>query len=107
MALESSPRPGLPVPFSRPPLWAEALLLLPLATLSSLFLRLDRPRRLVASLVTAALTVVLLLALGQHLHLTPAGIPALGVLAAGLLTRGRRCTTRTKTTYFSTTTHFQ
>jgi len=107
VALESSPRPGEAIAFMRPPPWTEAALLLPLAALSSLFLRLKQPSRIAASLVTAALTVVLLLVLGQQLHLTPAGIPALVVLATGLLTRRRRRrrTARATGAYFATTTH--
>jgi len=95
-ALESSPQPGGPVAFMRPPGWMQAALLLPLAGLSAMFLRLRRLSRVAAILVTAALTIILLLVLGQQMHLTPSVLPAMMVLAVAMMPPTRRRTARRK-----------
>lgn len=91
-ALEASPLPTGRLVFKHPPRWAEAVLLVALAALSSLFLRLNRTSRSVAILLTAALTLIGLLVLGQQLHLMPSGLPSMMVLASGLLAGSRQRT---------------
>lgn len=78
-------------------------MLVPLALLSSWFLRLGRSSRLIAVLLTAVLTTILHLVIGQQLQLATSGLPAAAVLLTGLLAGRRRSTARSTPGKLATT----
>jgi hypothetical protein len=101
--IEASPRPGAAIDFQHPPRWLEVAMLVPLALLSSWFLRLGRSSRLIAVLLTAVLTTILHLVIGQQLQLATSGLPAAAVLLTGLLAGRRRSTARSTPGKLATT----